>query len=198
MKKSYLLDLGDLISNLFLILMENNIDINKVTYNQISQFKKILENVAENNELKISFSLSRDETTKFFSYNKSTFKENEDRTIILNEGITPYHLIYDYRSSLPLDVVLFIESDEVINKTLDMMGYEKAIEKTPENIDYYINRLKEAINSYASKMEFEKCIELREKLYKLQFIQGLMNQTPEEIENEKPKTYMKTPKDKKE
>ena len=48
MEKRYLLDLGDLISNLFLILMENGIDVDKITYSQIEQFREILEKEAEN------------------------------------------------------------------------------------------------------------------------------------------------------
>ena len=197
MEKRYLLDLGDLIGNLFLILMENKIDVNKITYSQIRQFREILEKEAESNEMKLSFKLSRDETAKFFSYNRSTFDEQDDRTIIIKEGITPFHLIYDYRSFLPLDVYLLISSDEVTNKTLNMMGYEKTEKKSPEDIEYYINRLKELINSYASKMEFEKCIELREKLCKLNFIQNLMNPAQEETKSEKAKTYIKINKDKK-
>jgi len=197
MEKRYLLDLGDLIGNLFLILMENEIDVDKITYSQIGQFREILEKEAENNEMKLSFKLSRDLTTKFFSYNRSTFDEQDDRTIIIKEGITPIHLIYDYRSSLPLDVALLISSDEVTNKTLDMMGYEKAEKKSPEDIEYYINRLKKLINSYASKMEFEKCIELREKLRRLNFIQNLMNPSQEETKSEKGKTYIRINKDKK-
>ena len=197
MEKRYLLDLGDLISNLFLILMENGIDVDKITYSQIEQFREILEKEAENNEMKLSFKLSRDLTAKFFSYNRSTFDEQDDRTIIIKEGITPIHLIYDYRSSLPLDVALLISSDEVTNKTLDMMGYEKAEKKSHEDIEYYINRLKKLINSYASKMEFEKCIELREKLHRLNFIQNLMNPVQEETKSEKEKTYIKINKDKK-
>ena len=197
MEKRYLLDLGDLIGNLFLILMENEIDVDKITYSQIEQFREILEKEAENNEMKLSFKLSRDLTAKFFSNNRSTFDEQDDRTIIIKEGITPIHLIYDYRSSLPLDVALLISSDEVTNKTLDMMGYEKAEKKSPEDIEYYINRLKKLINSYASKMEFEKCIELREKLHRLNFIQNLMNRAQEETKSEKGKTYIKINKDKK-
>ena len=163
MEKRYLLDLGDLIGNLFLILMENEIDVDKITYSQIGQFREILEKEAENNEMKLS----------------------------------PIHLIYDYRSSLPLDVDLLISSDEVTNKTLDMMGYEKAEKKSPEDIEYYINRLNKLINFYASKMEFEKCIELREKLRRLYFIQNLMNTAQEETKSEKGKTYIKINKHKK-
>ena len=197
MEKSYLLDLGDLVSNLFLILMENKTGADSITYSQIDQFKKILEMEAENKEMKLLFRLGRDETARFFSYNGSTFDKQNDRTIALKEGVTPIHLIYDYRSSLPLDVILLITSDEVTNKVLNMMGYESSDEKATEDIEYYINELKRLIDDYASKMEFEKCIELREKLYKLQFIQGLMNQTSEEIENKKSKTYVKINNDKK-
>ena len=197
MEKRYLLDLGDLIANLFLILMENEIDVDKITYSQIVQFMEILEKEAENNEMKLSFKLSRDLTAEFFVYNRSTFDEQDDRTIIIKEGITPIHLIHDYRSSLPLDVYLLISSDEVTNKTLDMMGYEKAEKKSLEDIEYYINRLKKLINSYASKMEFEKCIELREKLRRLNFIQNRMNPAQEETKSEKEKTYIRINKEKK-
>ena len=197
MEKRYLLDLGDLISNLFLILMENEIDVDKITYSQIEQFREILEKEAENNEMKLSFILSRDETAKFFSYNRSTFEKQDDNTIIIKEGVTPIHLIYDYRSSLPLDVLLLIISDEVRTKTLNIMGYEKLKEQATKDIEYYINNLKESINSYASKMEFEKCIELRENLRRLNFIQNLMNPAQEETKSEKEKTYIKINKDKK-
>lgn len=191
MKKRYVLDLSDLVSNLFLLLMENKNDVNKITYNQIEQFREILEKEAENNEMKLSFILSRDETAKFFSYNRSTFEKQGDNTIIIKEGVTPIHLIYDYRSSLPLDVLLLIISDEVTNKTLDMMGYEKSKEPATKDIDYYINNLKESINSYASKMEFEKCIELREKLRELQIIAN-QNDNKKSIDNEsESKVYTK-------
>ena len=191
MEKRYLLDLGDLISNLFLILMENEIDVDKITYSQIEQFRKILEKAAENNEMKLSFILSRDETAKFFSYNRSTFEKQDDRTIIIKEGVTPIHLIYDYRSSLPLDVLLLIISDEVRTKTLNIMGYEKSKEPETKDIEYYINNLKESINSYASKMEFEKCIELREKLRELQIIAN-QNDNKKSIDNEsESKVYTK-------
>ena len=191
MEKRYLLDLGDLIGNLFLILMENEIDVDKITYSQIEQFREILEKEAENNEMKLSFKLSRDLTAKFFSYNRSTFYEQDDRTIIIKEGVTPIHLIYDYRSSLPLDVLLLIISDEVRTKTLNIMGYEKSKEPETKDIEYYINNLKESINSYASKMEFEKCIELREKLRELQIIAN-QNDNKKSIDNEsESKVYTK-------
>lgn len=191
MEKRYLLDLGDLISNLFLILMENGIDVDKITYSQIEQFREILEKEAENNEMKLSFILSRDETAKFFSYNRSTFEKQDDNTIIIKEGVTPIHLIYDYRSSLPLDVLLLIISDEVRTKTLNIMGYEKLKEPATKDIEYYINNLKESINSYASKMEFEKCIELRGKLRELQIIAN-QNDNKKSIDNEsESKVYTK-------
>lgn len=191
MKKRYVLDLSDLVSNLFLLLMENENDVNKITYNQIGQFREILEKEAENKEMELSFILSRDETAKFFSYNRSTFEKQDDNTIIIKEGVTPIHLIYDYRSSLPLDVLLLIISDEVRTKTLNIMGYEKSKEPTTKDIEYYINNLKESINSYASKMEFEKCIELREKLRELQIIAN-QNDNKKSIDNEsESKVYTK-------
>jgi len=170
MEKRYFLDLGDLISNLFYILMENGIDVKQVSYHQLIDFKEILEKEALKSEIELSFRLSRDDTAKFFCYTKDTFEEVNDDLISIKEGVTPIHLNWDFRSSLPLDVLLLTSKESVVSSTLKMMGYEKPVEKVPHSIDYYINILNKKINEYASKMEFEKCIELRDKLYNLQFI----------------------------
>ena len=182
MEKKYILDLGDLISNLFIILMESKIDTDKITDNQIEQFRKILEKEAENKEINLLFNLSRNETIKFFN-NNDTFEKLDDE-VILKEGVTPIHLIWNYRLNLPIDVLQLISSERVIDEILNIMGYKNK-EKSIENIEYFINKLKELINIYAENMEFEKCIELRDKLYELQSIQKVMDSDKEESNNEK-------------
>ena len=196
MGKRYFLNSGDVISNLFIILMQYQTGVNKITYSQIRKFKKILEEEAENNGFELTFNSNKNKLERFFSYNESTFEEQNDTEIIIKEGVTPIHLIWDYRSHLPLDVFSLVLSDEVTNKTLNMMGYEKKLTKEPEDIEYYINVLKELIIFYASKMEFEKCIELRERLQILEYIQKIL-QGKEENTSEKEKTYKKINKDNK-
>ena len=98
MEKRYYLDLGDLVSNLFIILMENKTEVDTITYSQIGQFEAILEKEAKKRGFDLTYRLSRDETSRFFYYNKNTFEIQEDNSIIVKEGVTPIHLIYDYRT----------------------------------------------------------------------------------------------------
>ena len=52
--------------------------------------------------------------------------------------------------------------DNVVNKTLEMMGLEKSGEPK-KNIYYYLNNLKSKMANLAREMNFEKCMELRKE-----------------------------------
>ncbi|MBR4351102.1 MAG: hypothetical protein IKP98_02650 [Bacilli bacterium] len=161
MNDKYFLRLGDLATNLFLILMGNNSNIKKVTFHQLSEFEKILLEEAKKRELKFIFVLSRDDTSKFFRDCGGVFYRDDDRGVNISDVITPYHLIYD-RSHLPLEVLEVMTCDNVVNKTLEMMGLEKSGEPK-KNIYYYLNNLKSKMANLAREMNFEKCMELRKE-----------------------------------
>ena len=169
MNNKYYIDLHVLTTSLFIILLENNNDIRKVSFQELGKFRKILDEEAKNNDVEFVYLLSRDETIKFFCDNRDTFYHDDDDSIKLRDGITPFHLISD-RCYLPLDALLVIISDNVINKTLDMMNLKKT-EEPKKEIDYYINELKTRIDEYASNMEYEKCIELRGKFKELLYLE---------------------------
>ena len=179
MDKKYFCDLDLLATSLFIILMENNNDIRKVTFGQIGNFEKIIDQEAKNNGLKFIIVLSRDETIKFFCDRSDTFYHDDNTFIKLRDGITPYHLIYD-RSYIQVDPLLILTSENVRNKTLDMMGL-KPTEEPKKDIDYYINELKEKITRYSSNMEFEKCIELNKKYQELYRMRKNINPSKKKI-----------------
>lgn len=172
MDDKYYLRLEDLATNLFLILMGNNSNIKKVTFHQLSEFEKILLEEAKKRELKFIFVLSRDDTIKFFRDCGGVFYRDDDRGVNISDVITPYHLIYD-RSHLPLEVLEVMTCDNVINKTLEMMGLEKS-EKPKKNIYYYLNNLKSKMANLAREMNFEKCIELRNEYNLLDYMENIL------------------------
>ena len=185
--EKYTLELSDLVSNLFLIVMENNNEIDSVTYKQIGNFKKILIEEAEKKDIKLSFLLSRDDATNFFNYEASTFIKVGEARIGIKDGVTPAHLIYKYRTHLPLDITLLVIDENVVDKTLDMMGFERSKEKATIDLKFYIGKLKSMIQEEANSMNFEKCIELREKLYDLQHINRILTGD----EDKQPKSNIK-------
>ena len=190
MEKIYYLDLEDLAYNLFYILTKNKSDIRKVSFNQIEKHKEILEKEAADNDTKLVFVLSRDETTKFFVDNRYLFERGEDdNSIILRDGVTPYHIIWD-SAYLPLPVKLVLTSKKVEEETLAMMGVEKRNEEL-DDIKVYIAELTTRMKELAEKMEFEKCIELRGKLKDLQSIDKQLNETEDKKDSEG-KTLIKT------
>lgn len=172
MENKYFLRLEDLATNLFLILMGNNSNIKKVTFRQLSEFEKILLEEAKKRELKFIFILSRDDTSKFFRDCGGVFYRDDDRGVNISDVITPYHLIYD-RSHLPLEVLEVMTCDNVVNKTLEMMGLEKSVEPK-KNIYYYLNNLKSKMANLAREMNFEKCIELRNEYNILDYMENIL------------------------
>ena len=190
MEKIYYLDLEDLAYNLFYILTKNKSDIRKVSFNQIKKHKEIIKKEAADNDTKLVFALSRDDTTKFFVDNRYLFERGEDdNSIVLRDGVTPYHIIWD-RAYLPLPVKLVLTSKNVEEETLAMMGVEKRNEEL-DDIKVYIAELTTRIKELAEKMEFEKCIELRGKLKDLQSIDKQLNETEDKKDSEG-KTLIKT------
>lgn len=165
MNNKYFIDIHVLATSLFIILMENNSDIREVSFKQLSKFRKIVDEEAKNNNLKLIFVLSRDDTIKFFCNYRDTFYHGENDLIKVREGVTPYHLIWD-RAYLPLDALLLLEEKEIVDKTLDMMNLKKTNEPK-RDLYYYINDLKTKLDEYALNMEYEKCIELRGKYIEL-------------------------------
>ena len=192
-KEYYYLDLGDLAYNLFYILMKNGSDIKEVSFSQLTKYKEIIKKEAKIKNMELVFLLSRDETTKFFMYNEFTFAKGEDNnSIVLQDGITPYHLM-NHSALLPLDVNILLSGENLEKETLDMMNVKS--EKEVANIKFYLEELTRRINEFASKMEFEKCIELREKLRELQSIDKMLSKYDNEnsINGEpKPKVLTKT------
>ena len=172
MDDKYFLRLEDLATNLFLILMGNNSNIKKVTFHQLSEFEEILLEEAKKRKLKFIFILSRDDTCKFFRDCGGVFYRDDDRGVNISDVITPYHLIYD-RSHLPLEVLEVMTCDNVVNKTLEMMGLEK-IEEPKKNIYYYLNNLKSKMANLAREMNFEKCIELRNEYNLLDYMENIL------------------------
>lgn len=193
-KEYYYLDLGDLAYNLFYILMKNGSDIKEVSFSQLTKYKEIIKKEAKIKNMELVFLLSRDETTKFFMYNEFTFAKGEDNnSIVLQDGITPYHLM-NHRALLPLDVNILLSGENLEKETLEMMGVKK-VDNELKDIKVYIDELTKRINEFASKMEFEKCIELREKLRELQSIDKMLSKYDNEnsINGEpKPKILTKT------
>lgn len=187
MSKRYYLELSDLVSNLFYILMDNNVDVNKISYVQIDKFRKILEKEADEKDIKLLFQLNRDEAIKFLTYNSDDFEEKDADGIQIKEGVTPIHLIWDYRSSLPLDVLILLSNDKVIDETLGMMGYVRSDEKVIRDEDYYIKLLEESIGVYALSMNFEKCMELRGKVRRLYHIKEELSEFDTKSQDRKPK-----------
>lgn len=191
MKEIYYLDLGDLSKNIFYILTKNKSDINEVSFSQIGGYKDIIKKEAEKQDINLEFVLSRDETIRFFNYNSYMFDRGENNnSIVLREGVTPYHLKY-HNSGLPLDVTLLLSSENVEKETLDLMGVKKEKEELKDT-KYYIDKLTNMIKYYSSKMEFEKCIELRDKLHDLINIDILINDTTYENNKSKGRVLQKT------
>ena len=168
------LGFADLVGNLFAILKENSLDVNTITFKQIDIFKKLIEEEADKNNINVLFDLSIYWTIRFFN-NNHDFKNIDDDNIVLSEGLTLVHLIYHYKSSLPVDVYKLLSNEDFKNKVIETMGYEVNDTKTTLDIDHYINILKMLINNYAANMEFEKCIELRNRLYDLNHIKSVMD-----------------------
>ena len=168
MQKTYYLNLSDLVDSLFLILTKNNSNINEVSLIQVEKFKEILKKEATKNNINLVCVLSRSDTISFFNNNRFLYDSGIDNnSIILKEGVTPFHLIWK-TAYFPIEITELLSNENIINKTFNMMTIKKE-EKEFKSIKYYISSLEKMINESASKMDYEKCIELRDKLYELQY-----------------------------
>ena len=156
MDGEYTLGLNDLATNLFAILMENNSNIKKVTFNQLGEFEKILSEEAERRDLKFNFILSESEMIMFFRDCGGIFYRDDNKGINISNVITPYYLIYG-RSHLPSDVLEVMISENVVNKTLDMMGVKKNRE-LKKDIYYYLKFLKSTMNRKKKLKNIKFCI----------------------------------------
>ena len=152
MDGEYTLGLNDLATNLFAILMENNSNVKKVTFNQLGEFEKILSEEAERRDLKFNFILM----IMFFRDCGGIFYRDDNKAINISNIITPYHLIYE-RSHLPSDVLEVMISENVVNKTLDMMGVKKNRE-IKKDIYYYLKFLKSTMNRKKKIKNIKFCI----------------------------------------
>ena len=185
MNETNYLGFGDLVNNLFYILVKNNSDIKEVSYKQIEEHKKIIEQEAIKNNIKLAVITNPRRIWEFFIYRGDMYESGENHdSVIMKECVTPYHIIWK-QAHLPLNLLLLLSSDSVINETLKMMGVKKS-DKEIEDISLYIEALNKKINEYASKMEFEKCIELRDKLFELRSIEEELKDT-----DNKNKEYIK-------
>ena len=187
MDSKYYVGYDTLVRSLFIILMENESDIKEVTYQQVSNFKRLLLSEAEKKEIKLGIqTFSREELSNFFYYNEETFYETEDgKSIGVRDGVTPFHLIND-RGYLAVDILILLSSADFEYDALNIMGLKKVYDK--KDIDYYINWLSEEINKEVETMNFERCIILRDRLKELIWFKKEINQ---DLEDDKNKVYTK-------
>lgn len=167
MSKAYYLNFEDLTNRLFYILSKNDSNIDVITFKQVDDFMDIIKKNTINSDVVISFYRYGFDYLDFLNKYKDTFEKFGNDGIRLKEYVTPYNLLFN-NAFLPLDIIIVLSDKNIEKETLNMMGIEEPI-KEIKDIKYYIDELKEKIKEYSSKMEFEKCIELRERLYDLQY-----------------------------
>lgn len=175
---TYFLKIDDLVSNLFIILMENGYDVKSITYPQIEKFGLLLKQEGLRKGINIFVRLGRDDIQKFLSTYSDVFEENEsdeERVITLGEGITPVHLIWYFRGHYSLELFNLVSCDEVMEKGLEILGLSLQEKVDINNIDFYLTDLYKQIDECSETWDFEKCILLRERYNSLKAIQDEMN-----------------------
>lgn len=163
--------IADSVDSLFIMLLQNEIDVQKITWHQVTEFNEILRKEVEKKGIDLYFPGGRDKVSSFFSDNKDKFYE-EDYGIVIKEGVNPWHLIYD-RVGADFDVILTLEEEEVVIKVLKMMGYEIKEQKKLRDIEDYMSELKDTIDNAALEWDFERCISLKKKYKELEWIAGI-------------------------
>lgn len=133
----------------------------------------MLRGEAEKAGIEICFIGSRDHTSRFFRDNRDKFHETKDG-IAIEEGVTPWHLIYDRSPLTDMDLVIFLESKDIALKTLKIMGYEVEKIKELKNIEEYMSELKDTIDKAALEWDFDRCIPLKRKYKELEMISGMI------------------------
>ena len=86
MEKIFNLYFEDLVGNLFITLMENGYNTNKISYNLINEYQEILSKNLKENKITPVSKLSRDYTQKFLEDNKGLYSECDEKYIELNSG----------------------------------------------------------------------------------------------------------------
>ena len=123
MEKIFNLYFEDLVGNLFITLMENGYNTNKISYNLINEYQEILSKNLKENKITPVSKLSRDYTQKFLEDNKGLYSECDEKYIELMHNLTIKTLVNLYRGYLSLDVLRVIKSEKVNKETIE--AYEK-------------------------------------------------------------------------
>ena len=182
MNKKYLLEINDLVSNFFIILGRNNYDVKEITYANLHEFGNIIREEAAKKGMEIVLNLRSDLTTNFLANYSQYCKESKNhKSIILNDGVTPLHLIWFLRLYSPLDVITLMQDEQLEARTLKILNLKPSEEKNPFDVDKYIDQTLLMIAEASSRMDFDKCNELKEQYSDLLYIADSCKEQEKEI-----------------
>ena len=154
--------------NLLIILFEN--DCSKpVTFDEVRQFVQILSEEAQKSGIPFKpnfcWETPLDETERYLVF---------DHKIYLRGRYSIIDLIYHHRTYEREDMKKVLESKELEERTLKMMGFKPLNEKKKMDIDKYIKELEESINNHAAKRNFHTCLELTEEIDRIKELERRM------------------------
>ena len=172
-KKTSYLSFAEVLYSIYIILLQNEINVKEVTWSQISEFKGMLREEADKVGTNLYFPGNRDQTIRFFNDTRDKFQETENG-VAIEEGVNPWHLIYDRSALTNIDLVLLLDRKDIVLKTLHVMGYDVQETKKLRSIEDYMSELKDTIDKTALEWDFDRCISLKKKYKELEWIAGFI------------------------
>lgn len=165
-----------LVARLLITLIENK-GCRKITYKEIGKYNEILVEEAENMGIELRVTREID---------------NDLRSLIIKEsdGIllrgSPSFLVYHYGIYMEPDFISLFESENVVNRTLEMMNCKKPDEKYEINAEDDIKWLNERIEEKIKQRNFSACVEYQKEIDELEYIKNKISKA-----KEKNKVFMK-------
>ena len=151
-EKKYFFHIEDLVCELHLLIEENQICLDRISYKLIDEYGKLLSREAEKIGYKIILSLSREKTSNFLYNNSGIYEEDRRRAgyIKIISYYTTNNLIERFRGLYPIDLLLLIDSKDFQKKATDLIcKIEKQELHNNRNLSYYeliLNIINERLN----------------------------------------------------
>lgn len=137
----YCLCLDDLFYFMLSTLKKNNIFIDKLTYREMHSYGDMLIEHAKTKNIKLYLYLCRESTSKCLYNHRDFIKEDlmydNYKGIKLIKTCTQEEFEEEFRTYMPLDVLLFVEDDEFVSKIIDKYNKEHGLIKSENEHIYW-------------------------------------------------------------
>ena len=173
MHKVCVLGFVDIVGNLLILLKENDIEVNKISFSLVDKFEYILEGEFFNNGYDLYVLNDKKKISDFFDWYGEYFKSLIHNTISIVKEPSLEYLYEQFRSSIPKDLLCVFDDKSLIVEVLQAYKEEFEAEYKDTSEKEYKENIERIKAEYKEKL----------KLFKEEY-----NETIEKKHNEKLKT----------